>query len=532
MRPSEISVSRSIGSRCFEVLFGAASLKQVAARCLFDFALVCFALLVAVVFRAWYVEGMWADATLRSVLSDALNRYLHNIVLFAVLAVGLFCGASVYRPLPSSRIAKRVFDIALACGLGSLVHLGTLVLFAGTVSRGIIAPAWLTLFLLVTTSRVIRMHLGQRYLFRPRSNSQQTRTESVLIVGGAGYIGSVLTRQLLEAGYHVRVLDLELFGTESLDDLRGHARFELIHGDFRNVEDVVRALRGMDAVVHLAAIVGDPACAVDSEVTIGVNYAAAKMMAQLARANGISRFVFASTCSVYGASDDIIDEQSELNPVSLYATSKIDAERALLESTDDVFRPTVLRLATAYGWSRRPRFDLVANLLSAQAVTDGEIKIFNGEQWRPFVNTIDIARSMVMVLEAPIAKVGGEVFNVGDNTENYTLDDLGQIVAASVPGTRVNSVRNSDDPRNYRVRFDKIRKVLGYRASVTLEQGVQEIVAAVREGQVRDWRDPIYSNLRQMEHSVLRVLEAPSSDANLSREVPETSERFLQRDAA
>jgi nucleoside-diphosphate-sugar epimerase len=303
------------------------------------------------------------------------------------------------------------------------------------------------------------------------------------------------------------VLDLELFGTDSLESAIDHPRLEVMKGDFRNVEDAARALRGMDAVCHLAAIVGDPACALDRDTTIAVNYAAAKMMAQLAKANGVSKFVFASTCSVYGDSNEIMTEESSLNPVSLYATTKIDAERALLDTADEEFQPTILRFATAYGWSHRPRFDLVANLFSAQAVTDKRIRVFNGEQWRPFVHTRDIAHACTLALEAPISKVGCQVFNVGDESQNYTLQQLGEIVAQAYPGTVVEEVRNNDDLRNYRVSFEKIRTVLGFRASVKLEDGVQEMVDAVCNGKVTNWRDPIYSNSKHLEGEGLSVLK-------------------------
>jgi nucleoside-diphosphate-sugar epimerase len=269
---------------------------------------------------------------------------------------------------------------------------------------------------------------------------------------------------------------------------------------------------------------------VDEETTIAVNYEAAKMMARLSRAQGISRFVFASTCSVYGATDEIIDEQSELNPVSLYATTKIDAERALLEAVDEIFQPTILRLATAYGWSRRPRFDLVANLLSAKAVTDREISVFNGEQWRPFVNTRDIGRAIVAVLEAPLSKVGGEIFNVGDNSQNYTISELGQIVAAAVPGTKVHEVRNNEDQRNYRVKFDKIQNALDFRATVSLAEGIHEIVHAVRSDRAIDWRDPKYSNLKQMQSTVLKVLKFDLDDQESDLELQATR-AFLRKAA-
>jgi nucleoside-diphosphate-sugar epimerase len=293
---------------------------------------------------------------------------------------------------------------------------------------------------------------------------------------------------------------------------------------------VVRALRGMDAVVHLAAIVGDPACALDRETTIAINYAAATMMAQVCRAQGVSRFVFASTCSVYGASEDIRYETSSPNPVSLYATTKVDAEQVLLGSTDEVFQPTILRFATAYGWSHRPRFDLVANLFSAQAVTDRLITIVNGEQWRPFVHTKDIARACVMALEAPLKTVGGQIFNVGDESQNFTLEQLGEIVARCAPGTRVAKVRNQDDPRNYRVSFEKIRRALGYQAAVSLEEGIQEMVDAVRAGKVRDWRDPLHSNVKHLQGEGLRSLRMLATEEQTLDSTSATG-RFLARAA-
>jgi nucleoside-diphosphate-sugar epimerase len=328
------------------------------------------------------------------------------------------------------------------------------------------------------------------------------------------------------------VLDLQLFGLDPLNEIMNHKRLEVINGDFRNVEHVVRALRGMDAVVHLAAIVGDPACAIDEETTIAVNYQAAKMMAQMARANGISRFVFASTCSVYGAADasGIINELGALNPVSLYATTKIDAEQALLEAADDVFQPTMLRFGTAYGLSHRPRFDLVANLFSAQAVTEKKISVFNGHYSRPFVHVRDMARACQAVLEAPLHVVGNEVFNVGDETQNYTISELGQMIAELMPGTEVSESRDDSDPRSYRVSFEKIRSKLGFRASIDLADGVREMVEAVRDGKIQNWKDSVYSNQQHMQHTGLKLLQFPTAKAETSEEMSATKQ-FLRKAA-
>jgi nucleoside-diphosphate-sugar epimerase len=516
-------------SELWPLCFGSATGRQVLLRMAVDFALANVVLVVAVTIRLLLMGEISLENPLGAFIRRINGFYLMNVGWFTTSALLLFAASGLYKPIPSAWMGKRLFAVARACALGLALHAipGSLLLGRGAATIKFAVPAWCLLWLVVGVSRASRMQLARKFRLVPRSADPQKKLEDILVVGGAGYIGSVLARQLLEAGYRVRVLDLELFGVESLEGVLSHPRLEMMKGDFRNVEDVVRALNGMDAVVHLAAIVGDPACALDEETTIAVNYAAAKMMAQLARANGVSRFVFASTCSVYGESDELRDEDSDLNPVSLYATTKIDAERALLEAADDVFQPTILRFATAYGWSFRPRFDLVANLLSAQAVTEQHIRIFNGDQWRPFVHTRDIARACVMTLQAPLKKVGGQIFNVGDDSQNYTLSQLGQIVARSAPGTRVEEITNSDDPRNYRVNFDRIRNVLGFRASVTLEEGIQEIVDAVRSGGVADWTDPIYSNSRHLQGAGLTVLKFTNRDDNVDEMV--ATRQFLAK---
>lgn len=491
-------------------LFGNATGRHVLVRVCVDFVVANLVLVAAAVLRILLSGQLNFDNPVDQLVGKINAVYLLHASWFAATAVGLFALAGLYHPVPSSRIRARLIHIASACCAGFVLQLafGSFIQNKLAATLEVAVAAWCFLGIATFSLRVSRMSIGQHFRVVPRkTNTKPDQVELVLVVGGAGYIGSVLTEQLLNKGYRVRILDMELFGRESIDPLLKHPRLEMMTGDFRNVEHVVRALHNVDAVVHLAAIVGDPACALDGDTTIAVNYAASMMMAQLARANGISRFVFASTCSVYGESDEIRTEESDLNPVSLYATTKIDAEKALLEATDAVFRPTILRFATAYGWSRRPRFDLVANLFAAQAVTEKHIRIFNGEQWRPFVHTRDIARACVYSIEAPINKVGGEIFNVGDHTQNYTLEQLGQIVGNCMPGMFVEEIRNDDDLRNYRVDFSKIQRVLGFRASVKLEDGIQEMVDAVKAGKISDWTDPIYSNVKTLQGDGLRILQ-------------------------
>ena len=321
---------------------------------------------------------------------------------------------------------------------------------------------------------------------------------NVTVIGGAGCIGSVLVRKLLDHGYRVTVLDALLYGDESIRDLYGRDGFEFIPGDMRNIEHVVQALQYADAVVHLGALVGDPACALDEKLTLEINLAATRMIAEAARGFGVQRFVFASTCSVYGASDQILDERSALNPISLYARTKIASERLLLGLDDDRFAPVILRFGTIYGWSSRPRFDLVINLLAAKAACEKSISIFGGDQWRPFVHVDDAAEAVLKCLEAPLRAVKGQVFNVGSDEQNYRIAQLGDIIKELMPDVEVSHKGEDTDRRNYRVSFAKIRHRLGFAPRHTVADGILEIKAAIEEGRIRDYRDAHYSNYKTL----------------------------------
>jgi len=319
------------------------------------------------------------------------------------------------------------------------------------------------------------------------------KTKNVLVIGGAGYIGSALSRQLLEAGYRVRVLDSLLFGDSSISDIATHPNFQLLRADFRNVESLVKAMEGIDAVVHLAAIVGDPACTIKSDLTTEINYAATRMLIEVCKGAGVSRLLFASTCSVYGASDFLMDERSAPNPISLYAQTKLDSERVILESKSPTLHPTCLRLATVFGFSARPRFDLVVNLLVARAIQDKKILIFNHEQWRPFIHVTDVAQAFVRALEAPVTVVSGEVFNVGSYELNYSLGDVAEKIRERIPQVEI-EYKENPDKRNYRVSFDKIHSCLGFVCKTRLEDGIEEIKRAIETSQIGDYRDKVFSN--------------------------------------
>jgi nucleoside-diphosphate-sugar epimerase len=321
----------------------------------------------------------------------------------------------------------------------------------------------------------------------------------IAVLGGAGYIGTHAVAALLERGYHVRVLDRLLYGETPLHDFVSHPRFSLVQGDVTDIARLTEVLTGCRAAVHLSGLVGDPACAVDTNYTAHTNIVATRMASEVARSMGVSRFVFASSCSVYGQADAEVTETSALSPLSLYARTKIDSERELLRSVQDDFFVTILRFATVFGHSRRPRFDLVVNLFTAQAMIDNRIRVIGADQWRPFVHVRDLARAVVMSLEAPPNLVQSQVFNIGDRRLNYTILDVARVVQQAVrPFRDVNLVieeQVASDRRNYFVSFDKARRLLDFEATVTLEDGVREMVEHFARGGYGDYRTDVYSNL-------------------------------------
>ena len=320
----------------------------------------------------------------------------------------------------------------------------------------------------------------------------------VLVIGGAGYIGSHTVDLLLQSGYSVRVLDRLMYGEQSLAPFLGRRDFELIEGDATDITKLTLAMKGASAVVHLAGLVGDPACAVDEQFTRHTNIVATRMAKDVAQSLGVHRFVFASSCSVYGMSDKEVSETDALNPVSMYAQTKIDSENELLYSGRDDFFVTVLRFATVFGHSPRPRFDLVGNLFTAQAMTDGLITVIGPQQWRPFIHVRDLGRAIVRVLKEKPNLVQGQIFNVGDKRLNLTILQLAeavQKVCSRYRDVQISVSENVQDRRNYAVSFDKIHSLLGYEAATTLEEGIQEMVDHFQSGQYQHYREQIYSNV-------------------------------------
>ncbi len=308
----------------------------------------------------------------------------------------------------------------------------------------------------------------------------------VLVVGGAGYVGSVLVRELLAKGWRVRVLDRLIYGNErSIEGLIGEAGFSFVGGDFGDAAALDRALAGgITDVALLASLVGDPISKKYPDITRRVNVTASEALFERLRASGIGRFVFTSTCSNYGrsATDDPLAEDAPLDPRSIYAETKVAFEQFLLGSlarTD--FAVTVLRIATAYGISHRMRFDLTVSEFVRSLALGRKLTVYDKDTWRPYCHVKDISRAVISVLEAPRDRVAGEVFNVGDDRENFTKQMIVDLVARHIP-TQVEYMSGDKDPRNYRVSFAKIRSRLGFEASRLVSGYVPELVDAVRNG--------------------------------------------------
>lgn len=319
-----------------------------------------------------------------------------------------------------------------------------------------------------------------------------------VVTGGAGYVGAMVCDELLAAGRDVVVLDTLMHGQDDVVRQLTERGVEVVRGDVRDPAARRQVLAGADAVVHLAAIVGDPACARDPELAQDVNVEGSTALIETARAAGVRRLVFASTCSNYGRMSDptvAIDERAELAPLSLYASQKVQIEQALLGGDFAPLDVCCLRFATVYGVAPRMRFDLTVNEFTRDLHLDRELDVFGEQFWRPYVHVRDAGRAVRTVLAAPAELVAGRVFNAGSSAENYRKKDLVEIIHAKTANGSVSFVERQEDPRDYKVSFERIGRELGFQTTMTVPDGVEEIIDVLDAGRFDDPFDGRYRNI-------------------------------------
>ncbi len=302
----------------------------------------------------------------------------------------------------------------------------------------------------------------------------------ILVTGGAGYLGTTLIPELVAAGYRVTVLDRFFFGDEPLKAL---SNVNLRLGDIRRVDTSL--FENVDVVIDLAGLSNDPTCDLDPELTTAINHHGSVKVAEMAAQAGVERYILSSSCAVYGHNTATVDDSSTPNPLTRYAQAKLAAERevlALNEQYDDTSF-TVLRTGTVFGLSQRMRFDLVVNLMSQHAFLRSRVFVMGtGQHWRPLVHVHDVSRAFLLVAEKELAKVRGQIFNVGDDTLNYRVVTIAYQVKSVLPDTNIEMLHDDPERRDYRVSFRKIHETLGFCATRSVEDGVREVIDALRNG--------------------------------------------------
>jgi len=321
----------------------------------------------------------------------------------------------------------------------------------------------------------------------------------VLVTGGAGYVGAVLVPKLLDSGYRVRVVDLFIYGEHVLDRVKDNPYLEQIRGDIRDPELLAKATAGSDAVIHLACISNDPSFELDPALGRSINYDAFLSLVELAKINGVRRFVYASSSSVYGIKDEEnVTEDLQLDPLTDYSKFKAMCEDVLLEARSPGFEVLIIRPATVCGYSPRLRLDLTVNILTNHAVNTGKIKVFGGTQKRPNIHIEDMTDLYVLALKWPRASIDGRIYNVG--YENHRVSEIADVVRGEV-GEKVEVVTMpTSDNRSYHISSERIKRELGFAPKRTIRDAVRDLVSAFCSGKIPNpMTDAIYFNLKRMQ---------------------------------
>ena len=329
----------------------------------------------------------------------------------------------------------------------------------------------------------------------------KSKLPHILIIGGAGYIGTVLTSLMLKKNYKVTILDKLLYDKKIFkNNFKKNKNLKFILGDVCDLNVQINSIKDIDAVVFLAEIVGDPACNARPEDALKTNYLSLSSMATLCSLLSISKFIYTSSCSVYGINknNDLLHESSSLNPISHYARIKIMSEKALLSNKTDTFQPTILRLGTVFGPSLRNRFDLVVNTLAKNAFFNKKITVNGGNQWRPNIHVEDVANGIIAAINAPLSKVGSKIFNLSNEKLNYKIIEIAKFAKEAFPSAKLEVKGSNTDPRNYRVSSKKFTIATKFKAKNNIRNTYNEFKKIFLNRKIKNPNNKIFSNIESL----------------------------------
>lgn len=321
--------------------------------------------------------------------------------------------------------------------------------------------------------------------------------DKVLITGGAGYIGSVLSRKLIENGFKIRVIDNLRYGGHSLLGILNSKNFQFMKGNIIDDEDLKEAIKNVDVIIHLAALVGEPICSKFPVEAKQVNLDATKKIIDLAKKNRTKLFILASTCSNYGTinKDEFATEENILNPISLYAKTKVESEKYLINAINEGFPGVIMRFSTVFGISPRMRFDLTVNHFTKDAFKDKKLLVYGGDTWRPYIHIRDLTEAVIKILLAERSIINGEILNIGANHLNYQKKEIAKLVKKNFKDVKLKFInKNSNDPRDYRVSFNKIYKTINFKPNISIENGIREIKDILEKGIINNFDSSLYYN--------------------------------------
>lgn len=346
---------------------------------------------------------------------------------------------------------------------------------------------------ILTTERIVELMENKNL-----RQKKKKKLPKVLIVGGAGYIGSVLCKKLLKKNYTVKIVDKVLYDKNVISNFIKNKNFSFDKVDICDLNTQINVIRDIDVVVFLAEIVGDPACNARPEDALKTNYLSISSMAQLCSHLGISKFIYTSSCSVYGLDkqNKLLTEKSDLNPISHYARMKIMSEKALLSNKNDIFKPTIFRLGTVFGPSLRNRFDLVVNTMAKNAYYDKKINLHGGEQWRPNIHVEDVAEGIITSIKSSQKKVGNKIFNLSSDKSNFKIKDIAFAAKKIFKKSKINIVKSMVDPRNYRVSSKKFFYSSGFKAKKTINKAYKDFEKIFRNNKNFNPNKKIFSNIK------------------------------------